>query len=236
MQVFKAVLEAHSYVFTATYERGHTLGNFAYPSHYLHNYALIYSLNGVANEYFIYKNQKLYNFVERKINNGEPIYALPAKPLRVYLKGFTYSTKAELLVEAKRKPQIVAPSSGYYLYFSPYSKFETYIIAEEKNDIPPFIRFGKKREGIFKIILEKIKYQKTQGVFTVNFPFNPFDVRDAVKILDKKLIFSIKGSKKISNPEMLEVVTGRVNGYCLRIVNSKRVIHIVVPKTYWNKL
>jgi len=235
MKLFKIVLDFHTYGFTASYERGYDIGNIAYPSPYIHNYSLIYGFNSMGTEYIIYKNQKLYQFVDNKIKKGEPIYSLPATSNNFKLRAFFYSTKSESMVERKKKPQKVYPSSGKYFYFAPLSMFETYVVAENSMDIPPIIRFGKKREGLLYVKEKKeCEYDVINGKYQVSFPFNPHDISGAANIISKKVLFKIKGDKSYSNMDALEVAIGEVEGNCIFEKNTSR--YLLLPKSYINKL
>ncbi|QGA53943.1 type I-D CRISPR-associated protein Csc1 [Sulfolobus sp. E5-1-F] len=227
--------------------RGNPMGSYISPLPYIHNYPIIYAINGKSCEaYFVFpslhesyyeerkhKGEKLnYTTVKEILDNakkGIGFYPFPLIPKKIVTSSFLMSAESWSYGLLTRSPtKNVFPRLTSYTAFMPESEFVSYLVTDGKFQIPEWIRIGKKRWGIMKINAQPLEIKKVNELqqCVTSFPIN---VNDAEYFGYKVISYS----KLLETPSLEEGIIGWANlEKCLEIVTKYERITLPIPKPF----
>lgn len=206
LRLYLADIELHGVLIFATEQRPSLSdegGAIITTGYYIHNYPLIYAMNGrpveaypvIPSLHFLsYRDLRKssfvsslarqplrYTFIEEQLKNllegRESIYVFPAYPERIVTKKFFMQALGTGYAEFRGRLKTVYPRLEHYVALIPPSRFRTIVISTRDLPSTMFIRLGMKRMGLLKVRLrsaEIVKRLREPTWSTV--PVNLYDV------------------------------------------------------------
>lgn len=139
------------------------------PQPYIHNYPLMYGFAGLLYAALASPSIEVSEIDYSWLDEIErSIYAYPARPRRIVLKRTLLNIRGEGAVGLSQpRPKSMYPWHVVHLYFAPGSEFETVLLVKSSDvKVPPVIRVGVKRQGVFRVKCAEAEVRRFVSGFT----------------------------------------------------------------------
>ncbi len=170
MHAYQLTIKLHDLLFYASRELGRTYIS----ERYLHNYALTYALGFATSSYHDSVQVPHYREDLESLNELG-VYVTPAKPIRMETAQHTFKF-ADNRYSVKMEPSSVnIPTFGRVREVMPESSYEAFVLAQEPQMLPRWIRLGKWLSKA-AVHAEELEVSEGQGDFISQHPLNRLDV------------------------------------------------------------
>jgi CRISPR-associated protein Csc1 len=174
--IYRCDLALHDYLFFASTERGKV----AETSPFVHNYALTYAMGWVQSAWHNEQQRARYHADLSPIQHR---YITPAQLLRGTSIVMQYNTLSEQLRFEKQR-SIGYPDWGFIKCFKPGTLFRAYVVSQEQESFPRYIRLGKFMAKTKLDVIDVKSVKQKQGICQTTALLNWNDLQEKPSVFN----------------------------------------------------